>query len=49
MFQSNIIVFKEIEVNNQTMFQWFKTNDQYELIPDMVWDEVSHWELLEED
>ena len=50
MYQSRVIVFKEIRVNNETMFLWFKlTDDKRGIEPDVILDYRTHWELLKAD
>lgn len=49
MFESRVIIFKEICYKNQTFFLWFKTCDNHGIIPDRILNEEEHWELLETD
>lgn len=48
MFHCRVIVFKEIQVDNQTMFQWFRAGIEEEewLMPDQLFTEQEHLEQL---
>lgn len=48
MFYSNICVFKEIILNNQTFYQWYRTGNEGEdyIVPDIILSEEDHWEML---
>lgn len=48
MFHSRIAVFKEIILNDQTLFQWFKVDeeDQNHIVPSEILTSDQHWERL---
>lgn len=50
MIESRMIVFKEIDNNNEKFFQWFKlSEDGQSIIPDKILDELTHWSLVNAD
>ncbi len=51
MFDSRIIVFKEIKVLDQVLYQWFRLGEEGEpsIVPDVVYSEEEHWELVKGD
>ena len=50
MYQSNIVVFKEIQIDDQTWFEWYKVGEDGEsIVVDRVLDEFEHWMELEVD
>jgi len=52
MFQSTIYVFREIVQANQVLFQHYRAAREDEdgyLVEDSLLDELSHYELLEQD
>lgn len=51
MQDCRVFVFKEIQINNQLMFQHYRTGTEFEdyIVEDMLLNPEQHWELLEED
>lgn len=51
MFQSRIVVFKEIYQDDQVLFQWFREGliDEDWIVPDQLFTEQEHWDLLDQD
>jgi hypothetical protein len=51
MFESRVVVFREIKLFDQTLFQWFRVGnvDEDHIVPDLLLTPEDHWELLEAD
>jgi hypothetical protein len=52
MFQSKIVVFKEITIDGNLFFQWFKCSQDFDtdwIIPDKLFTPEQHWKELEAD